>query len=283
MNLIAERVDRKTLACERAQAARLALSDCRLCPHECGVNRPAGEHGECHAGTRARIFSAQVEVGDELELIPTFAIAFNGCDMRCAFCITGVDSWNAHRGEPFEVHTLAAQASAALRNGARTIMILGGEPTIHLPQALELAAALPGEARLVWKTNAYVTAAARELLEGVFDVWVADYKFGNDRCAERLAGIRNYQRHVCETLVWADDNSELIIRHLLMPGHTDCCWQPIAGWIAGNLPTTKVSLRSGFWPAWKARRHPELCRTVTTAEERLATLIARDYGLHLIA
>jgi putative pyruvate formate lyase activating enzyme len=270
--------DRRTVAHERARLAQAALSDCRLCPHNCGVNRLTGEQGRCHAGATARVFSAQLEVGDELELIPTFAIAFSGCDMRCAFCITGADSWNPQRGELFDAPALAAKAA-----GVRTVMILGGEPTIHLPQALELVATLPASARLVWKTNAYLTEQARTLLAGMFDVWLADYKFGNDECAERLAGIADYQQPVQETLVWADHDSELIVRHLLMSGHVDCCWEPVAKWLATNLPGVKVSLRCGYWPAWMAAQHAELRSTVRLVEEQRAMEIARGYHLHLIA
>ena len=74
------------------------LADCHLCEHHCGVNRLAGETGLCHAGAEARIFMAQTEVSDELELIPTFAIALSGCDLRCDFCITGGPSWNPRAG-----------------------------------------------------------------------------------------------------------------------------------------------------------------------------------------
>src|SRR5664280_686194 len=113
--------DRRVIALERVPLAHAALSACRLCPHDCGVNRLADERGRCHAGATARVFSAQVEVGDELELIPTFAIAFSGCDMRCAFCITGADSWNPQRGEPFDPTGLAAKATKALQLGASTV------------------------------------------------------------------------------------------------------------------------------------------------------------------
>jgi putative pyruvate formate lyase activating enzyme len=161
-------------------------------------------------------------------------------------------------------------------------MILGGEPTIHLPAALEIAAALPSEARLVWKTNAHCSAQARALLDGVFDVWLVDYKFGNDACASRLTRTENYGVVARENLLWAAAHSELIVRHLLMPGHVACCWEPIARWLAANLPEVKVSLRCGFWPAWKDGRYPELRRTVKTEEEQRAAEIACSYGLHLV-
>jgi putative pyruvate formate lyase activating enzyme len=274
---------RAAIAHERGRHARALLADCRLCAHDCRVNRLAGETGRCHAGANARFFSAQVEVSDELELIPTFAVALSGCDLRCSFCITGESSWNARAGTSLDPQAMADQAGHALRNGAQTIMILGGEPTIHLPDVLELVALLPDSARLVWKTNAHGSAQARGLLGGLFDVHVADFKFGNDACAQRLAKVGDYLRIVRENLLWAARDGELIVRHLLMPGHVACCWKPIAEWIAAEMPGTKVSLRFGYWPAWQAARQSELGRTVAARESGEAARIARELHLNLVA
>jgi putative pyruvate formate lyase activating enzyme len=177
---------------------------------------------------------------------------------------------------------MASRANAAVQDGARTIMVLGGEPTIHLPSALELVSFLPESAKLVWKTNAHGTAQARELLEGIFDVWLADFKFGNNACAQRLAKVPDYVRIVQENLLWADANSELIVRHLLMPGHVECCWRPVAEWLAEHMPSVKVNLRAGFWPAWHARRHAELQLPTSPAENDFALGLARELGLNLI-
>jgi len=273
---------RSVLARERARTAGAMLAECRFCAHDCGVNRLAGETGLCHAGAKARFFSAQVEVSDELELIPTFAVALSGCDLRCDFCITGASSWNPRAGAGFDAGAMAAQARMALQGGARTVMVLGGEPTIHLPAALEFVSLLPETAKLIWKTNAHASVPARELLNGMFDVWLADFKFGNDACARRLAKIPDYNRVVQENLLWADEHSELIVRHLLMPGHVECCWQPVAQWLAANLPGVKVNLRAGFWPAWHAARHAELRRLVSTRENDCAVGLAREFNLNLI-
>jgi putative pyruvate formate lyase activating enzyme len=274
---------RSILARERAPIARRLLENCHLCAHHCGVNRVAGALGLCHAGAAARFFSAQIEVSDELELIPTFAVAFSGCDLRCDFCITGASSWNARAGAGFDGPAMARQARQALRNGARTIMVLGGEPTIHLAAALEWVALLPDTAKLVWKTNAHGSAEAREMLDGIFDVWLADFKFGNDDCAARLARVPDYVSVVRENLLWAWRHGELIVRHLLMPGHLECCWKPVAQWLAEQLPSVKVNLRSGFWPAWQAARHGEFQRPVSSTESKDALDFARRLGLNLIA
>jgi putative pyruvate formate lyase activating enzyme len=223
-----------------------------------------------------------VEVSDELELIPTFAVALSGCDLRCDFCITGAGSWNARAGSGFDAAAMAAQARIALNQGARTIMVLGGEPTIHLPTVLEFVSLLPDTTKLIWKTNAHGSAQARELLDGIFDIWLADFKFGNDLCAQRLARAPAYLRVVQENLFWADAHSELIVRHLLMPGHVECCWEPVAMWLAEHLPHVKVNLRAGFWPAWQARRHPEFRQTLLPVEQNRGFKLARELGLNLI-
>ena len=273
---------RPAIARERARIARAMLADCRFCAHDCGVNRLAGEKGLCHAGAEARFFSAQTEVADEQELVPAFNVALSGCDLRCDFCITGASSWNPRAGAGFDARAMAKQARAALEGGARTIQLLGGEPTVHLPAALEFVSWLPETARLVWKTNAHGSAQARELLDGMFDVWLADFKFGNEVCAQRLAKIRDYVRIVQENLLWANEHSELIVRHLLMPGHIECCWKPVAEWLTENLPGVKVNLRSGFWPAWHAARHSELRGTVNAAEAERAAQIAQARNINLV-
>jgi putative pyruvate formate lyase activating enzyme len=273
---------RSDLARNRAALARTFLAECNLCAHHCGVNRLEGQIGLCHAGAETRFFLAQTEVTDELELIPTFAVALSGCDLRCDFCITGLESWNPRAGRNFNVRKMAALAQTALNEGARTVMILGGEPTIHVHAALEFASLLPDSTRLVWKTNAHGSAQARELLDGIFDVWVADFKFGNDSCARRLAKVPDYTKTVTENLLWAETHSDLIVRHLLMPGHIQCCWNPVAKWLAEHLPGVKVNLRSGFWPAWRAGSHQELSKTVCPEETDLAADIARTHRLNLI-
>jgi putative pyruvate formate lyase activating enzyme len=161
-------------------------------------------------------------------------------------------------------------------------MILGGEPAIHLPFALEVVAELPEEARLVWKTNAHNSPGARALLDGMFDVWLADLKFGNDDCAGRIAGVPNYLGVVQDNLVWAFRHADLIVRHLLLPGHLECCWSRIAQWLALELPDVKVSLRTEFWPGWFARRHSELRSAVSPQEVARALEIGRQLGLNLV-
>jgi putative pyruvate formate lyase activating enzyme len=272
---------RASLAMARVTIARELLSSCNFCAHACGTNRYFAQ-GFCQAGPRPKFFSAQVETGDELEFIPAFAVALSGCDLRCEFCITGRESWDASAGISFEPAEVADRATEALRNGARAVMLLGGEPTIHLPAVLEFVSRLPEEAMLVLKTNGYCSKEVRELLDDLFDCWLFDFKFGNDQCAARLAHIPDYLKVLGQNLHWAHRRSNLVIRHLLLPGHLQCCWEPIARWIVSEMPEVKVSLRSSFWPAWRWSRRKDLPQTVTADEEQEARAFAAELGLQLV-
>jgi len=90
------------------------------------------------------------------------------------------------------------------------------------------------------------------------------------------------QFYISTNLRWAARHSELIVRHLLMPGHFECCWRPVANWLAAELPGVKTNLRDGFWPAWQSQRHRELRGTVSRPESEAAFDLARQLGLNLI-
>jgi putative pyruvate formate lyase activating enzyme len=73
----------------REQALWSMLEQCRLCPHECGVNRAAGESGVCRATDRLRVSSAMPHFGEEPPLVGTRGsgtIFFSHCNLRCCFC-----------------------------------------------------------------------------------------------------------------------------------------------------------------------------------------------------
>ena len=110
---------------------------------------------------------------------------------------------------------------------------------------------------VVWKSDFYGTPAAFELLAGVVDVYVADFKFGNDDCARRLAKVERYVATVTRNLA-STSRGDLIIRHLLLPGHFDCCYRAVVEHVARELPGVKFSIRDGYLPRWQAQHYGEL-------------------------
>jgi putative pyruvate formate lyase activating enzyme len=87
---------------------------------------------------------------------------------------------------------------------------------------------------------------------------------------------------VTRNLVQAARQGDLIIRHLLLPGHLDCCFRPIVSWIRGHLPEVKFSLRDGYLPYWQSRRYAELSQPLDREHGKRAHGLAVHAGLNVI-
>ena len=269
----------------RLEAAYAQQRCCKLCEHRCGVDRLAGERGPCKAGPVARVFKHRVEYGEEPELVPSHLFYLSGCDLRCAFCIAEANAFDPSRGVELTPEFLRhAVAVSGVRQGVgRWRGGVGGEPTIHLPAILAAMADCPDLAPIVWKSDFYGTCAAFALLERVVDVYVADFKFGNDTCARRIAGVERYLEVVTRNLRLAAGQGDLIVRHLLLPGHHACCFVPMVEWLAANLPGVKFSLRDSYLPRWRAHHFPELARPLERGAARPAMELVREMNLNRIA
>jgi putative pyruvate formate lyase activating enzyme len=268
-------------------AERLALAHrhdrcCQLCERRCQANRAAADIGWCGAGPQARVFRRGVECGDELELVPSQLIYLAGCNLRCAFCLQEEPAIDPLHGEPLTSDLLAETMVAGRRGGARNLQWVGGEPTVHLPAILDAMAGCDDLLPVIWKSNLYATPESIDLLDGIVDVYLADLKFGNDQCAQRIAGVPGYWAVVTRNLRLVAARGELVVRHLLLPGHFDCCYRPVVDWLRRSMPQVKFSLRTGYLPRWHAHRHPELTRPLQPGTADRATALAHASQLNLI-
>jgi putative pyruvate formate lyase activating enzyme len=256
---------------------------CLLCEHRCAVDRSHGERGVCRAGTIARVFRHRIEFGEEPELLPCHLFYLSGCDLRCAFCIAEANAFDPSRGRDLTPELFGEAVRWGQSQNVRTLQWVGGEPTIHLPRILEVMSSVKSLPTVVWKSDFYATENALELLDGVVDVYVADFKFGNDVCARRIASVDNYWSVVTRNLRIAAGQGRLIVRHLLLPGHFDCCFVPVVRWLQSELPGAAFSLRDGYLPRWRARSFAELGRCIDKPEATAARRLAAQAGLEVIA
>lgn len=267
---------------EALERARLHYNRCLLCEHRCEANRLAGERGPCKADATARVFRHRIEYSEELELIPSHLFYLSGCDLRCVFCIAEANAFDPRRGEDLTQGFLNSAVDWGRARGARNIQWVGGEPTIHIPAILDAMAGCANLPPVIWKSDFHGTPDAFALLDGAVSVYVADFKFGNNACARRLAGIDNYLEIVTRNLRIAADQTDLIVRHLLLPGHFDCCYRPIVAWMRANLPRAKFSIRDGYLPKWQASHTAELSQPLSAHVGRHARDLAGAAELNLI-
>jgi putative pyruvate formate lyase activating enzyme len=272
------------LAASRLDWAAAQLAECRLCPRQCRANRAAGERGFCGAGAEARCFMDYVHYGEEAELVPSHSVFLTGCNLRCLFCHTAIE----RRTLPAETLTAARLrgiVERGRREGARNVSFHGGEPTVNAPALLRLFAALDALPPIVWNTNLYCTAETLEAIAGIPAFYLVDLKFGNAACAEAIAGAGDYWEVVRARLkeTAAQEPGKLIVRHLVLPGHLDCCTRPALEWLARELPSARLSLKTDYLVMPDARGDARLGRFLTDAEVREATALARELGVPLAA
>jgi len=269
-----------------AELARRMLRHCNFCRWNCRVDRVTGtKHGTCQLDSASRVSSYFHHMGEELVLRGTRGsgtIFFTSCDQMCVFCQNSDISRDKDRGIPVTPRELAAMAWQLRMEGCHNINWVGGEPTIHLhtilaaireltigpPQPEDLAyaeavrsdgfhaaredlAVHEGElnAPMLWNSNFFMSPESMRLLRPLMDVWLPDFKFGNDRCAIFLAKTPWYWETVARNhKIVYDWGEDIMIRHLVMPGHVECCTKPVLRWIAANAPNALVNVMDQYHP-----------------------------------
>jgi putative pyruvate formate lyase activating enzyme len=303
------------------------LAHCNFCRWDCRVDRAAETKlGACKLGSGTRVSSYFHHPGEELIYRGrqgSGTIFFTSCNMRCAFCQNGDISTDKDNGEPVTARTLATMAWILRVEGCHNINWVGGDPTIHLHTIVDAIAQLPElrptdedlrralptkadwrtaflpvranaerggvcNAPMLWNSNFFMSAEAMRLLRLLMDIWLPDFKFGPGECAKELSRTPWYWETVTGNLKlihgWGE---QFTIRHLVMPGHVECCTKPVLEWIAREMPEVPVNVMDQYRPEnfcdpadpkFKDRYRP-IARRPRAAEIRQAYRYAKDLGL----
>jgi putative pyruvate formate lyase activating enzyme len=242
-----------------------------------------GERGYCGAGGEVATFMDYVHWGEEEGLSPSHTVFLTGCNLRCVFCHTATDR-NSRPARRLGLDSLEALAARGRDEGALNINFLGGEPTASLPSLVGLISRVDDLPPVVWNTNSYFSGGLVPVLESFVSFYLADLKFGCPECGAQAADAGDYwdvaRERVSELVRAAGDR--VIVRHLVIPSHLECCTRPALEWIARRLPGARVSLRGDYMVAPGARSDPRLGRFLTRSEAEDAAALARSLGLRLV-
>jgi len=270
----------------KAVLAHRLASPCVLCERRCGVERRRGRIGACRLDYGVYVHSAFLHLGEEAPLVPSGTIFYGGCNFSCVFCQNHDISQEYPRaGVRVDPVRLARIQERLALEGARNINHVGGDPTPSLHVIMESLLHVDSWIPQLWNSNFYMSSEAMELLVDVIDIWLPDYKYGNDKCAFRLSAVPRYSEVVQQNLRMAAEHGDMIIRHLVLPNHLECCTRPVLEWIARNLPKDRifVNVMGQYRPMHRVARKPHLwpdiARPVTPEEVREARRIADELGL----
>jgi putative pyruvate formate lyase activating enzyme len=257
--------------------ARDRYSACDVCATACGVDRHQGELGHCGLGPDGRVYKEYLHLGEEETLVPSHAIYLTGCNLRCVFC----SDWSAvvhpeRHGTVIEPAVLADRIAKRRSEGAKNVNFVGGLPDVNVLYILETLSHCPADTHVVWNTNLWTTEEAIRQLTGVVGTWLADLKFGSDDCAKSLAGVDGYTARLHQLLPLAAASGDLLVRHLLMPDHLDCCTKPALTWLRDHQPEATVNLMTAYHPfALRGTKGP-MSGAVPAAEEEAALTFFRS-------
>jgi len=179
----------------KIQQAYEILLSCEICPHRCRVDRRHGELGICRTGDKPVVASFGPHFGEEDPLVGEHGsgtIFFSHCNLFCIFC----QNWEiSHGGEGEEIDEadLAAIMLRLQAQGCHNINFV--TPTHQVPMILAaLPRAIEGGLRvpLVYNTGGYDAVPTLQLLDGVIDIYMPDFKFWDPAVAAQLCNAADY-------------------------------------------------------------------------------------------
>ena len=280
---------------ERARAALARLESCDICPRLCKVNRLQDERGFCRIGRKARVYSYAPHFGEEPPLVGrsgSGTIFFSGCNLSCVFC-QNYDISQQDVGQEASAEALARMMLTLQRSGCHNINFV--TPTHVVPQilvALVLARKEGLHIPLVYNSGGYDSVETLRLLEGIFDVFMPDAKFGSDEMALKYSrapqytdimksAIREMHRQVGDLALDEDGIAVrgLLVRHLVLPAGAAGTAEVVRFLAREISSNTYLNIMSQYHPEYNACSFLELSRGITGQEYSEALRLAARAGL----
>lgn len=259
----------------------LDMTDCRLCPRNCRVNRKE-RTGFCGEKDGIRCARAALHHWEEPCISGTRgsgAVFFSGCSLKCCYCQNYQISQEG-LGKEISPEKLAQIFLDLQEQGAHNINLVTG--THFLPgilTALDLARpklSIP----VVYNCGGYEKPEVIRLLDGYVDIYLPDLKYFDPELSARYSGARDYFAQASQAVsamisqtgspVFDEDGimqKGVIIRHMVLPGSRKDSIS-ILRWIREHLPEEGflLSLLSQYTPFYKSYEYPQINRRLTTYE-----------------
>lgn len=269
------------------------MEKCVICPRECGVDREK-TRGFCGVTNKIRVnyvmlhhYEEPIISGDNLCDKGSGAIFFAGCNLRCEYCQNYQLSHGAV-GQDITIFELAKIFKGLEEMGAYNINLV--TPTHFTLQIIEALKIYKPKIPIVWNTSGYENPETIELLRGLVDVFLTDFKY-MEKDAGKLSNAENYSYYathsipVMRDIVGADliENGlmkkGLIVRHLVLPNFTNDS-KEVLDWIQQNLGTdTIVSIMNQYVPMYNACKNPLINRKLKPIEYKRVVNYALSLGL----
>lgn len=258
------------------------LSECRLCPRNCGVNRNAGQRGYCGQTSEIKAARAALHMWEEPCISGergSGTVFFSGCALRCVFC-QNHEIANARSGIVISTERLAdIYLELQEKNAANINLVTAGH---YVPQVIasvkrarEKGLVIP----IVYNTGSYEKEETIRMLTGTVDIYLPDFKYWDNSVGARYANAPDYRQYamgairemVRQTGPCRFDEegylkSGVIVRHLVLPGCTEDSKKIIHYLYETYGNDIYVSIMNQYTPVHSFEQFPELSRCLTEKE-----------------
>lgn len=285
-------------AAHRVESLRRSMKRCVLCPHMCRADRTSDGNGFCRLGMEMVMSSALPHHGEEPPLSGSRGagtIFFSSCNLRCIYCQNDQIS-----------HSLAGRtvSEGALAGTMLELEALGCHniepvtPTPHLPGimgAFLIARSRGLRLPFVFNCGGYERANIVRLLDGMVDIYLPDFKYGNAEAGRCFSGAADYPRHALaslrEMVRQVGDTLDIeagvakrgvLVRHLVLPGEIDSSLSVLKAIRKGVSRYVPLSLMAQYTPNRAVRTHPLLGRRINRQEYEQVVNAAVDLGFEEI-
>ena len=274
------------------------LKRCELCPRKCRVDRTKGEEGFCRLSGDVVMNSAFPHRGEEPPLSGTRGagtIFLSSCNLRCSYCQNYQISHDI-RGERLDAEDLSRIMLNLEERGCHNIEPV--TPTPHVPrliQALIMARQRGLRLPFVYNCGGYEDPDIIRMLEGMVDIYLPDFKYGNSEDSLTFSGVADYHSYALaslrEMVRQVGDSLEteggvavrgVLVRHLVLPGRVANSFAVLAMIRERVSSGVSLSIMAQYTPMPAVSGDPRLGRRITRREYESVVNRALDLGFENI-
>ena len=258
------------------------LEKCKICPHNCGINRLNGNIGRCKSNGNIKLAMASIHNFEEPCISGengSGTVFFSNCNLNCVFCQNYKISQQG-LGRELSIEELAEIFMDEQNKNAENINLV--TPTMyvyHIIEAIKIARNKGLKIPIVYNSNGYENVETIKKLKGYIDIYLPDLKYYDDDLAFKYSGVKNYFENATSAIKEMynqvgspvlDENGMmkkgLIIRHLVLPNNLQNS-KDVLKWINDNIDKNVfVSVMAQYFPTNKAKDFPEINRKLTKEE-----------------
>ncbi|HPO05923.1 MAG TPA: radical SAM protein, partial [Candidatus Gracilibacteria bacterium] len=166
-------------------------------------------------------------------------------------------------------------------------------PTIWAASLIPLLKRLKNEKfplPLVWNSNAYESVALIKSLAGLIDIYLPDFKYGEEELGQLYSKVPEYPQiavKAIQTMYQQVGNLEIdsglarrgiIVRHLILPNHLENSYQVLKQ-ISQIDPEIYLSIMSQYQVTGQSLNYPQLNRPLRQKELDSVLAYQKELGL----